>query len=606
MAEITGDIKGLKKSLIQELNGIYDLNTESGQFISKELIDGLAMLTEKCGREIAVYVNRRGQITSVALGDARTVELPAFSGRRALNRLSGITCLHTHPAGDSSLSELDFSSLKRNRYDMMIALGVTAGQASELSIGVIGGFIENQGYLLEKLGPFTPADFYLLDCQKIITYLEGLLSDNKDAKHQEGKQETACRAGIDFGDSTLPIEESLAELAQLVETAGAQVAGSLFQKRERADSSLYLGKGKVSELSLLCQQQHADIAVFDDELTPAQQRNLEGALGLKVIDRTALILDIFAQRASTHEGKLQVELAQMKYNLPRLMGQGLVLSRLGGGIGTRGPGETKLETDRRHIRNRITEIERNLQKVKNIRQLHRRGRDTENTRSISLVGYTNAGKSTLLNALTQSDVYVKDQVFATLDPVTRKLSLPTGKEALLTDTVGFIRKLPHQLVAAFRATLEEVVQSDLLLHVIDASHPFYQEQSDAVYKVLQELGVHDKKIITVFNKTDKLNDEAALNKMLRLENSVAISAKSKLGLDKLLELIDENLSYFSLEACLLIPYEKSAMVSRLHDNGRVLETKYIEEGILLRIVGTAELLEEFSQYRRDDLFDGAK
>ncbi len=599
MPEITGDIKGLKKSTIKELKALYEIKSAEGHFIAEDLVSAVALLTEKIGREIAVHVSRRGQIESISVGDSTTVSLPEFSGRKALNRLSGITCVHTHPSGGSSLSGVDFSSLQKMRYDMMVAIGVNGGEAREISIGLISGFQAETGYMVEEMGPFNKEEFFALDCRKIIAYIENLLSASKDVKYQEEKSEIACLAGIERSGDTLPIEESLAELAQLVETAGAIPKGQLFQKKEKADSGLYLGRGKVGELFLLCQQVQANIAVFDDELTPAQQRNLERELGIKIVDRTALILDIFAQRARTHEGKLQVELAQLQYALPRLMGQGMVLSRLGGGIGTRGPGETKLETDRRHIRNRIAEIKRNLEKVKNIRQLHREGRAASDSPTISLIGYTNAGKSTLLNALTKADVYVEDQVFATLDPTTRKLALPSGKEALLTDTVGFIRKLPHQLVAAFRATLEEVVQSDILIHVIDAGHPFYEEQSKAVYYVLQELDIQDKKIITVFNKIDKVKDDKARERMLRLENSIAISAKHRQGLEGLLLLVDENLANFTVEETFLIPYSHSAVSAKLHAAGQVLSTDYAEEGVLLKVLGTPEVLDKFSEFRKD-------
>ena len=323
----------------------------------------------------------------------------------------------------------------------------------------------------------------------------------------------------------------------MAKTAGAEVVAKTYQKRDKPDSALFLGKGKIQEISLLVQEHNANLVICDDELSPSQQRNLEQVLGAKVIDRTELILDIFAQRAQSHEGKLQVELAQLKYKMPRIGGQGLVLSRLGGGIGTRGPGETKLEVDKRRIRSRINDIEKLIENVKKHRQLHRENRIASNIPTIALVGYTNAGKSTLLNKLTAAEVLAEDKLFATLDPTTRKIVLPNGQEALLTDTVGFIQKLPHQLVSAFRATLEEVKVADLLLHVIDASHINYEEQMQAVISVLKELKIVDKPTVLVFNKVDKIDEEITINKLLQYHNSVAISAKDGQKLENLMDLI---------------------------------------------------------------------
>ena len=339
------------------------------------------------------------------------------------------------------------------------------------------------------------------------------------------------------------------------------------------------------------------MCIFDDELSPAQQRNIEQAMGVRVLDRTALILDIFAQRARTNEGKLQVELAQLQCTLPRIMGKGLSLSRLGGGIGTPGPGETKLEVDRRRIRDRIAYIKECIGKVKNVRDLHRAGRNKAEVPTVSLVGYTNAGKSTLLNVLTNSDIYAKDQLFATLDPTTRQLELPDKQEAILTDTVGFIQRLPHQLVAAFQSTLEEVVEADVLLHVIDVSHELYKEQSNAVYHVLDEIGAKDKTIITVYNKIDKLPEGSALpERLANEENAICVSAKENLNLDKLLVLIAENLKMKSVEETFLIPYDKSALVNRFHEIGTVLESEYLAGGTKLKVRLDASAVAEFEDY----------
>jgi GTP-binding protein HflX len=336
------------------------------------------------------------------------------------------------------------------------------------------------------------------------------------------------------------VEDSLEELTLLADTAGAEVALSIVQERDSYNSAFLIGKGKVKDVERHCREKKANLVIFDDDLTPAQVRNLEDALGVKVIDRTELILDIFAQRAETREGKLQVELAQLRYLLPKLVGKGLTLSRLGGGIGTRGPGEMKLEIDRRRIREKIKRIEEALKKVERTRDLHRKSRMGIPT--IALVGYTNAGKSTLFNSLTRAHTKIDDKLFVTLDPLIRKIRLPGDREAFLSDTVGFIRKLPHHLVAAFRATLEEVREADLLLHVVDASNRNMEEQIEAVGTVLKELDVPLLPLIYVYNKIDRLEDYDPLRKsFLNKSDSAAISALKGIGIGDLLEKIAETL-----------------------------------------------------------------
>jgi len=330
----------------------------------------------------------------------------------------------------------------------------------------------------------------------------------------------------------------LDELAELVRSAGGRVVGSVVQRLDRPVAATYIGQGKVQEARTLAWELEADLVVVDDELTPAQARNLEKLVEIPVIDRTQLILDIFAQRARTKEGKLQVELAQLTYQLTRLAGRGTAMSRLGGGIGTRGPGETQLETDRRRIRRRIAGIRRELEEVRRTRALQREGRRRTGLPVIALVGYTNAGKSTLMNALTRAGVLAENRLFATLDPTVRRVTLVPGKDALLTDTVGFLRKLPHQLVAAFRATLEEVQEADILLHVVDASQPDVHEQMEAVAAVLDELGALDKPMVTAYNKLDIVADRAQVESWAQsTPNAMAISAKTGLGLDRLRELL---------------------------------------------------------------------
>ena len=603
MSEILGNLKGIRNSVIEELKTLYDMKLSSGQLLSAELALKLADITEFINREVSVYITRSGQIIRVAVGSNETVELPAVEGRRGNSRLSGIRCVHTHPNGTPSLSGVDISALKANRFDCMIAIGVTAPDytQSTLGFGMIVGMDENEQFVVENYGPLTMAEAETIYFPNLVTTVERILEKQTSSTSLAQSQERAVLVGMEYNGmlNTLgwTIEDSVEELKQLADTAGAQVVAKFMQKRPKPDPAFFIGKGKVQELALFVQQENIDLCIFDDELSPAQQRNIEQAMGIRVLDRTALILDIFAQRARTNEGKLQVELAQLQYNLPRIMGKGLSLSRLGGGIGTRGPGETKLEVDRRRIRDRIAYIKECIGKVKSVRTLHRAGRNKASVPTVSLVGYTNAGKSTLLNTLTNSDIYAKDQLFATLDPTTRQLDLPNKQQAILTDTVGFIQRLPHQLVAAFQSTLEEVVEADVLLHVIDVSHELYKEQSNAVYHVLDQIGAKDKTIITVYNKIDKLPADSALPaRLAQEENSICISAKANINLDKLLELIAENLKLKAVEEYFLIPYSDSAAAARLHNVGTVLEQEYLAEGTKLKVRLAADQLGEFEKY----------
>ncbi|MGF9714120.1 GTPase HflX [Paenibacillus sp. JMULE4] len=375
-------------------------------------------------------------------------------------------------------------------------------------------------------------------------------------------------------------EFSLSELASLAETAKVQVLGSLTQNKEYADSKWFIGRGKAEELKAMIEETGANTAIFDQELSGAQVRNLEQFLDVKIIDRTQLILDIFAQRAKTREGIIQVELAQLTYLLPRLYGQGKNLSRLGGGIGTRGPGETKLETDRRHIRNRISELKRQLQEVVRHRSLHRERRKKSGVYQAALVGYTNAGKSTLLRQLTHADVYVENQLFATLDPTSRSLKLPNGLEIVVTDTVGFIQNLPHDLVAAFRATLEEVCEADLILHIVDSSSKMMAAQMQVVDQVLEELGAHGKDRITVFNKIDLCPPEQA--DMLTTEGEfLKISAFREEDLLRLKERIEARMTGGSRS--FRIPADKGDMISLVYRIGEVLENEVDGSDMLFKV-----------------------
>lgn len=409
-----------------------------------------------------------------------------------------------------------------------------------------------------------------------------------------GKLERAFLVAVesDESENLWSVEDSLSELATLARTAGAEVVGTMVQRLRHPDVATYLGKGRVQELADLQKQLRFDLVIFDDELSTSQQRNLEQLLNARLIDRTALILDIFAQHARTREGRLQVELAQLEYRLPRLRGRGTELSRLGGGsqsagaagvggaIGVRGPGETKLEIDRRRIRSRIAELREEIEGVREQRMFHRRQRSSQAIPVIAVVGYTNAGKSTLFNALTESDVIAENKLFATLDPTTRHILLPGNSEALLTDTVGFIQKLPTKLIAAFRATLEEVIDADLLLEVVDVSHENAIEQSETVNDVLNELEAANKPRITALNKIDLLDDPSEIDTSL-YSNAVPVSALQKLGLDALREKLAQVLAA-SMEAIYVtIPYSKSELVELFHRRGHVESEQHRPEGTFL-------------------------
>lgn len=375
-------------------------------------------------------------------------------------------------------------------------------------------------------------------------------------------------------------ELSLQELVQLAETAGVEVLDVIRQNKETPDSKWFIGKGKVEELRMAADGLGANTAIFDQELSGAQVRNLEESLDLKIIDRTQLILDIFAGRAKTREGIIQVELAQLSYLLPRLSGHGKNLSRLGGGIGTRGPGESKLETDRRHIRDRITELKRQLDEVVKTRELHRERRRKSGAVQVALVGYTNAGKSTLLKQLTDADVYIENQLFATLDPTSRVLQLPGGKEVVLTDTVGFIQNLPHDLVASFRATLEEVNEANLVLHVVDSSSPMREEQMDVVQSILQDLGAAGKPQIVLFNKTDLCQPEQ-LEMLPAGPGFLKISAFNQDDLTRITEIISDELAGDTL--IFRIPGDRGDLSSLLFRVGEVLEQNYDENDVLYNV-----------------------
>ena len=397
-------------------------------------------------------------------------------------------------------------------------------------------------------------------------------------------REKAILVGLEHeGVDKWELKDSLDELAELASSAGAEVVGTVTQKLEQPTAPFYIGKGKAEHVAQQCQREHVTSVIFDDELSPAQGRNLEKVTSRKILDRTQLILDIFAQRARSREGRLQIELAQLQYLLPRLTGMWTHLSRQSGGIGTRGPGETQLEVDRRRVQERIAKLERDLTDVRKHRSIQREGRRRHHWPVAALVGYTNAGKSTLLNRLTGAGVLAADQLFATLDPTTRQFILPNNQKVLLTDTVGFIRKLPHTVIESFKATLEEVREADLLIHVVDLSHPHFQEQIQAVHAVIRELDAGGKQMLTVFNKIDAVTNPGLVQAQLRrTPGSVAISAASGEGLPEMLSELEAQLAAWRLRATYRIPARESALIAEIHRIGHVLHLHYDEEQVIVR------------------------
>lgn len=415
----------------------------------------------------------------------------------------------------------------------------------------------------------------------------------------EIKIERAILAGVHTDNPNKLLDttnESLDELCELAKTAGVEVVGYVIQNRPAPDNATYLGEGKLDELLNAAQELDADVVIFDDELSPVQVRNISDHLDMKVLDRTSLILDIFAMRAITKEGKIQVELAQLKYMLPRLTGMGQALSRLGGGIGTRGPGETKLETDRRHIRRRIEFLTEELKEVQKHRDLLRVRRAKDNQTVVALVGYTNAGKSTLLNLLTDASVLAENKLFATLDPTQRSLTLSDNRKILLVDTVGFIRKLPHHLVKAFKSTLEEAALADVLVHVIDISNDEYETHIKVVDNILEELGASGKPTIAALNKIDLAEDKIIPKTIDACTKTVCISAQNKIGIDELVEIIEAVVPGQKRDVVLNIPYSDAGCVSALHENQLVNSEQYTPDGILINAKIDAQCYDKMRKY----------
>lgn len=576
-----GNLTGIKSAMLDRLKSLYDFKQGLDEFASFELLSELCACSGEINREISVYISRDGSIVDVSVGDSAKVSMPSMRLVRNEDRLCGVRCIHTHPSGDGRLSGVDLGTLRSMKLDCMAAVGVSDGKPTQLYAAYLGDFDEDTGSRAALVyGPMRP---YKLPQKALIAEIfnsdDRFRSTTKEVEAVE--QERAVLVGMDNDEGY----DTLEELNELAKTAGALVVGKVRVRRRTIDNATYVGSGKANELSLMGSELEADLFIFDDELSAIQLRTLEETLGARVIDRTTLILDIFAARATSREGKLQVELAQMRYRLPRLIGQGQVLSRLGGGIGTRGPGEKKLEIDRRRIRRRVFELETELSEIEKQRGLRRESRKANRIPLVALVGYTNAGKSTMLNALTDSNVLAEDKLFATLDPVVRKITLSGGTEALLSDTVGFINKLPHDLVEAFKSTLEEVSNSDLILQVVDISCPYHEKQMRVVDGVLESLHAADIPRIIVFNKADAI---PSCDLPAESKNRLNVSALCGTGIEKLLSAVELKLNSARTEVDILVPYSKYEAVSMIRDRGMLLSEEHTETGTHIRALLDAE------------------
>ena len=567
MPEIHGNTEGIRKTVLDELTTLYDVQLEPGQFMPQDLLQSLCGYSASMNREIAVYITRFGEVADVLIGRADSIDLPDLRLRRGERRLSMVRCVHTHPRATGELSDVDVSALLSMRFDAMCAVGVSEdGRPTSVQCAFLDAESEGHVRRTELISARRlPQEEWLAEIERTDAAYRAANPATRTGR------ERAVLVGIES-------EESLDELEELAKTAGAETVLRVLQKRPKPDPVFCVGKGKAEELSLRCQAAQADLVIFDEELSGVMQKNLEETLRLKVVDRTALILDIFAARASTREGKLQVEMAQLRYRSQRLLGQGLVLSRLAGGIGTRGPGESKLEVNRRRIRERLTDLERELEQIERQRGLRRQSREKNGVPIVALVGYTNAGKSTLFNRLTGADVYVENQLFATLDSVSRPIELPHGGKALLVDTVGFIRKLPHELVKAFRATLEEARLADVLIMVLDGADAQMEGRRRTVEEVLDSLGATEAPRVEAVNKCDLIAPDAQ-----SLPGALYISASTGENVEKLLLRVESELEAGAQEVRLLIPFSRYALVSRLHAMGGVLEQRHSEEGVEIRM-----------------------
>jgi GTPase len=540
---------GLKANQLRRLEKMYQRRIPPPQIVTPEFARQLTEISHEIGRQVGVLVDRKGHVTDVVVGDATKIVLPAQDrSRLGHSRFNGLRCLHTHIRGEKGLTHDDLTDLALLRLDLMAAIDVDPGTG-------LPGMVRAAHLLPAKAhGPNSDENgdaeaFRFLDPQlpgrldidfiELITSLEEEMARNRGARRASDNRDRAILVGVTTG-TTAEARDSMDELRELAISGGLVTLDEIIQRRSTLDPKTLVGKGKLDDIIIRSLQLGADMIVFDRELSPAQVRAINDATDLKILDRSQLILDIFAQRAQTAEGRIQVELAQLKYLLPRLSGSGAEMSRLMGGIGGRGPGETKLEVDRRRVRDRIALLEEKLKHVRESRRQRRVQRVRRDMPVVSIVGYTNAGKSTLLNALTNSQVVAEQRMFATLDPTSRRLRLPHDQEIIINDTVGFIRDLPKDLLAAFKATLEEMEESDLLIHLVDASSPQLENQIASVNRILGELQLDALPRLLVFNKMDLVDPEEMENRK-RLYTAIPVSAIDRSTLGTLVNEISQRL-----------------------------------------------------------------
>jgi GTP-binding protein HflX len=570
---IYGNLQGLKPSQLKQLQRLYHQRLPGDRITTPEFAQRLAAISSEIKQPLCTYINRRGQVIRVGIGTPTQTKIPPQElPRYGAERLSGIRCLATQLKSETP-KESALTAMAIQRLDALVVLNVTESGFERRGGGATGYVKETylahlipaveQGLqnlddnyrtsgleMSWRVSP--PLSLDILTKQDFLDLVEGLEAEFQRefvAQQVDADQDRVLIVGLMTDDITKErFEDGLAEIARLVETAGGEVLQTMQQKRSRPHPQTVVGAGKVQEIALTVQTLGANLVVFDRDLSPAQIRNLESETGVRVVDRTEVILDIFAQRAQSRAGKLQVELAQLEYMLPRLTGRGQAMSRLGGGIGTRGPGETKLETERRAIQRRITRLQQEVNQLQAHRSRMRQRRQQYEVPSVAVVGYTNAGKSTLLNTLTNAEVYTADQLFATLDPTTRRLPIVdavTGDTTsiLLTDTVGFIHELPPPLVDSFRATLEEVTEADALLHVVDLSHPAWQNHIRSVMSILADMPVTPGPILVAFNKIDQVDSDTLVLAQEEFPQGVFISASARLGLETLRQKLAQLIHY---------------------------------------------------------------